>query len=131
MLEDASNSIAILVNPMSGEEFNVRRYSTSIGRDLGNDVVVASDRTLSRQHALVQFINGQFYVQDLHSKNGTRLNGAAVTNLMKQLKSGDELSVGLTRLIFLLIPAAEMPTWDSGILTETVDPVVPRALVTR
>ncbi|MBX9573188.1 MAG: FHA domain-containing protein [Candidatus Obscuribacterales bacterium] len=131
MLEDASNSIAILVNPMSGEEFNVRRYSTSIGRDLGNDVVVASDRTMSRQHALVQFINGKFYVQDLQSKNGTRLNGGAVTNMMKVLNSGDELSVGLTRLIFLLIPAADIASWDSGAMTETVDPVVPRALAAR
>ncbi len=130
MLEDASNSIAILVNPMSGEEFNVRRYSTSIGRELGNDVVIASDRTMSRQHALVQYIDGKFYVQDLHSKNGTRLNGSSVSN-MKALASGDELSVGLTRLIFLLVPAPQMPAWESGVLTETVDPVVPRSLVSR
>lgn len=130
MLEDAGNSIAILVNPMSGEEHNVRRYSTSIGREMGNDVVVTSDRTLSRQHALVQFINGKFYVQDLQSKNGTRLNGAAVSSL-QLLKSGDELSVGLTRLIFLLIPSAELNTRIVGSVTESVDPVVPRSLIAR
>lgn len=129
MLEDASCSIALLINPSTGEEFNLRRYSTSIGRDLGNDVVLASDKALSRQHALIQFINGSFYVQDLQSKNGTRLNGGAVTTL-RPLRSGDEIAVGLTRLVFLLMPSISRK-WGSEIITETVDPVVGRQLAVR
>lgn len=129
MLEDASCSIALLINPSTGEEFNLQRYSTSIGRDLGNDVVVASDKALSRQHALIQFINGSFYVQDLQSKNGTRLNGGAVTTL-RPLRSGDEIAVGLTRLVFLLRPSISRK-WGSEIITETVDPVVGRQLAVR
>lgn len=129
MLEDASCRIALLINPSTGEEFNLQRYSTSIGRDLGNDVVVASDKALSRQHALIQFINGSFYVQDLQSKNGTRLNGGAVTTL-RPLRSGDEIAVGLTRLVFLLRPSISRK-WGSEIITETVDLVVGRQLAVR
>lgn len=130
MSEDVSNSIALLVNPVSGEEFNICRYSTSIGRELANDLVIASDKTISRQHAIVQVINGKFYVQDLGSKNGTRLNGEQISGMVP-LSSADEVSFGLTRLIFLLLPSNNSNGWSRPVITETLDPVVPRPLVTK
>lgn len=136
MSDDASNRIAILVNPMTGEEFKVRRRSTSIGREFGNDVII-SDRTLSRHHAVLQVVDEQFYLQDLESKNGTRLNGYPVSNQVV-LKSGDEISVGLTRLIFLLIPARELKqgfagSLGSGVATDPTigDTKIPCALIAR
>jgi len=103
MWENAGSCIAVLVDRRTGDEFNIRRYSTSIGREIGCDVVLNVDKTISRQHALVQFRDGKFFLQDLVSKNGTRLNGKRVEQLT-ELRNGDEVTIGLTQLIFVLIP---------------------------
>lgn len=118
----------ILVNPASGDRYSLVRYSTSIGREFGNDIVLSCDRTISRQHAVVQYINGTFHIEDLGSKNGTRLNGTAVTERMP-IGPGDEIVLGITRLIFLLVPReprrraerASVPTTENLVH----DPVVP------
>lgn len=121
---------AILVNPMTGEEHNLVRYSSSIGREIGNDIILSVDRTISRQHALVQYINGSFFVEDLGSKNGTRLNGKRIAD-RSALVPGDEISVGISRLIFLLVPtqASRQAELMRSPRTETItDPVVPQPL---
>lgn len=124
-MDDAGSCIAILVDKRTGEEFNIRRYATSIGREIGNDLIIASDKTISRQHAQIQFKDGAFLVQDLNSKNGTRVNGSKVVELTK-LKSGDEVSLGLTQMIFLLVPNRSNLDRIAAIRTETIpDPVIP------
>ena len=129
MWEDAGSCIAVLVDRRTGEEFNISRYSTSLGRDLGNDLILNSDKTISRQHALIQYTNGRFHVQDLSSKNGTRLNGAKLGQLT-ELRNGDEITLGLTQLIFILIPQAIVNIPIPGMRTETlVEAVAPGALV--
>lgn len=130
MLEDAGSCIALLIDRRTGDEFNISRYAISIGRELGNDLAIVADKTISRQHAQIQFMDGEFHLQDLNSKNGTRLNGKKITRLA-QLQSGDEICLGLTQLIFLLIPQTGVPAVQS-VKTETiVDPVVPRVVAAR
>lgn len=96
-------TIALLVNPMSGQEFNLARYSVSIGREIGNDVVLATDKTVSRQHAIVHHLNGDYFLEDLNSKNGSWINGTPVKS-KTAMNSGDEVRIGITRLVFLLVP---------------------------
>jgi pSer/pThr/pTyr-binding forkhead associated (FHA) protein len=98
-----SATIALLVNPLSGQEFNLARYSVSIGREIGNDVVLSTDKTISRQHAIVHHLNGEYFLEDLNSKNGSRVNGNPVKS-KTSLSSGDEVCIGITRLVFLLVP---------------------------
>lgn len=117
MWENAGSCIAVLIDRRTGEEFNIRRYSTSIGREIGCDVVLNVDKTISRQHALVQFREGKFFVQDLSSKNGTRLNGRKVDHLT-ELKNGDEVAIGLTQLIFVLIPQSFVSVPAAGSTSE-------------
>lgn len=100
----AGNSIAVLVDRRTGSEFNISRYSVTLGREVGNDLVVTLDKTVSRQHANIIYVDGKFYIQDLQSKNGTRLNGTKVLE-RSELKSGDEITIGLTQMIFVLIPS--------------------------
>lgn len=123
-MRNDANSLAVLVDRRTGEEFSICRYSTSVGRDMGNDFVINEDKTISRQHALIQFVDGKFHVQDLESKNGTRLNGKRIS-AMVPLRSGDEISLGLTQLIFILIPkhCVELPV--AATRTQTLaEPVV-------
>jgi pSer/pThr/pTyr-binding forkhead associated (FHA) protein len=119
MWEDAGNCIAVLVDRRTGEEFNISRYSISIGREIGNDIVLNVDKTISRQHAAIQYVDGKFHVQDLTSKNGTRLNGKKVTE-MAALRTGDEITVGLTQLIFVLVPNRLADVAVLGSKTETI-----------
>ncbi|TDF67074.1 FHA domain-containing protein [Cupriavidus sp. L7L] len=49
---------------------------------------------LSRRHARIFAEQGVVYVADLGSKNGTRVNGAAVARQPAQLRDGDELAFG-------------------------------------
>ncbi|MBP0632519.1 FHA domain-containing protein [Cupriavidus sp. AcVe19-1a] len=49
---------------------------------------------LSRRHARIFAEQGAVYVADLGSKNGTRVNGAAVARQPAQLRDGDEVAFG-------------------------------------
>src|ERR1051326_4238127 len=64
-----------------------------LGRTGDNRIVVPNE-WVSRQHALVQRIeNGQYYLFDLGSRNGTFLNGVRVT-VPVPLNDGDRISLG-------------------------------------
>ncbi len=53
---------------------------------------VFADPTVSRQHALLRFRDGTWVLQDLHSTNGTTVNGARVARC--QLRPGDLVMLG-------------------------------------
>lgn len=58
-----------------------RRFSTPevvIGRDPTCEMVL-DDPTVSNNHARLSYHHGQWWLEDLHSTNGTALNGVAVT----------------------------------------------------
>lgn len=124
-----AQTIALLVNTRTGHEYNIQRYSASIGREIGNDIPLPTDKTISRQHAFVCSVDGRYYVEDAGSKNGTWLNGDAITSRV-ELVSGDEIRVGITRLLFLLVPDRFSPDADisnpasnTQTLIDTVIPV--------
>ena len=50
----------------------------SLGRSAGNDVVLNSPY-LSGRHARIYFKDGDYFIEDLGSRNGTRVDGVAVT----------------------------------------------------
>ncbi len=57
-----------------------------------------SDPQLSRRHCQFSFENGQLYVEDLESRNGTKLNGELVRGKCP-LKHGDHVTVGSHELV--------------------------------
>jgi hypothetical protein len=63
----------------------------TVGRDVRCDVVV-TDPTVSRQHARLLFRDCGWVIQDLHSTNGTAVNGIRVGR--SQLYPGDHLLLG-------------------------------------
>lgn len=66
-----------------------------VGRHPSCDVVLRSPY-VSRRHARLAFRDGNWIVHDLHSRNGTRLNGVSVGR--SGLRPGDELTIGAHRL---------------------------------
>jgi hypothetical protein len=84
-------SIMLLVEsgPLQGERFTVTPPCT-IGRK-ECDVILA-DRLVSRHHAELKIVGHSLVIEDLVSKNGTRVNGYKVTT--KQLIQNDLISIG-------------------------------------
>ena len=72
-----------------------------IGRDASNDVVLV-DETVSNRHASVWVQDGEIWVEDFKSTNGTSLNGARVTAPAKA-KTGDIVEVGRKGTRFSLV----------------------------
>ena len=68
-----------------------------LGRDPGCDIPLMDD-TVSTRHAQLAYHHGQWWLEDLGSTNGTRLNKNFVT-MPTVLTSGDEIQCGKTRLI--------------------------------
>ena len=62
-----------------------------LGRDEQCDVVL-DDTSVSRQHAAIYERSDGFYVEDLESTNGTRVNGELVRTTI--LDSGDRIQLG-------------------------------------
>jgi serine phosphatase RsbU (regulator of sigma subunit)/pSer/pThr/pTyr-binding forkhead associated (FHA) protein len=54
--------------------------------------IVLDSGAVSRQHAKITFNNGEYYVQDLGSRNGTIVNGETIQSL-HHLQDGDKLKI--------------------------------------
>lgn len=80
---------------LARDVYYLHREETVLGREQA-DIVFSDDPFLSRRHAMLSFENGQFYLSDLGSSNGTavRCRGEQL------LTSGDQFRVGRHLLRF-------------------------------
>lgn len=72
---------------------------TTVGSAASNCVVVASDPSVSRLHAVFERFEPGWSLRDLGSSNGTFVNGERLINA-SVLRQGDEIRMGRTRLVF-------------------------------
>jgi len=68
---------------------------TTLGRTTENTVSFVSDSNVSRYHAEIEWRDGEFWLIDLGSSNGTSLNGKPVKG-DKKINDGDEILLGGT-----------------------------------
>ena len=80
-----------------GQLFVLEGDSAVLGRHPDCDVVLESG-AVSRQHARIINVDGSFYIEDLHSRNGTFHNGRSVQD--RQLLSEND-EVGICELVFV------------------------------
>lgn len=71
----------------------------TIGRTSDADIVIMSDR-VSRRHADVYALEGDFWICDLGSTNTTNVNGKNLTNAPHKLNHGDVVELGGYQLRF-------------------------------
>src|ERR1700676_64952 len=83
-------------------EFKANGEVIVIGRSQGADDVdidLGNDTRVSRRHARITQENDRFWLEDLGSRHGTRLNGTEIKGAGKRLlESPGEVLIGDTRL---------------------------------
>jgi Protein of unknown function (DUF3662)/Inner membrane component of T3SS, cytoplasmic domain len=94
----SSPAARLRVIPGDGEEHlcDFDGSSLTVGRAADNDLVLADGR-VSRHHARITGRRGTLVYTDLGSTNGSRVNGAPVSELV--LGAGDRIELGDTTLI--------------------------------
>lgn len=103
-IEGLPSGSALLVvkrGPNAGSRFLLDRPATSAGRHPNSDIFL-EDVTVSRRHAEFRRENGEFWIVDIGSLNGTYVNRKPVQSAV--LANGDEIQVGKFRLVFLTRP---------------------------
>ena len=91
--------LRILTGNMSGKSFPLG-FETVIGRVRGD--VILEDASVSKEHAKVLFLGNKYVVENLSSTNPVIVNGEKI-QAQKELKSGDEIIIGLIKMQFRLI----------------------------
>ncbi len=94
-----------------GQLFPLDCERAILGRHPECDIVLESG-AVSRHHARILAMDGEFYVEDMNSRNGTFVNGQAVEGRLR-LDEGDQLSV--CDLVFVFhrrLPGAPPQTED-------------------
>ena len=93
-----------IAGPFQGQTLSLPEGEVSIGREPANQLW-AADAALSRRHCSLVRNGADIRIRDLGSRNGTRVNSVPVTE--QSLQHGDEISVGLSLLLFLQESATE------------------------
>lgn len=91
--------------PNVGEVFPLEATEISIGREIGN-VIVISDAEVSRRHAKLTWLGAGYFIEDAGSTNGTFVNNQRIT-APHALKAGDLVS--LSESISLVFEATGDP----------------------
>ena len=87
-----------IVDLFDGERYELNMWETSIGRSNSCDVVITYE-TMSRSQAVIARRNDSWYIHDLQSKSGVKVNGKKVEK-KQTIKDGDILTLGNMRFRF-------------------------------
>ncbi len=83
-----------------------------IGRDRGCQIIVRDDR-VDPEHAKVHAQGSDWWVTDLESETGTKINGLAMLSGESRLKGGDVITIGMAEVRFSEEDPKEGPEPDS------------------
>ena len=90
-------TLLVLNSDFRGREFILSGRSARIGRSRECEIQMDL-ASISRHHAIVEEVDGRFYVRDLGSRNGIRVGDRPVTQA--ELCDGEEITVGEVLLRF-------------------------------
>ncbi len=71
----------------AGERMPVNKDRFIIGRGKQSSDLTIKDPNVSRQHAMIEFLNGQYYMVDMGSTNGVEYNGQRIQR--RPISEGD------------------------------------------
>ncbi|RYX80356.1 FHA domain-containing protein [bacterium] len=80
------------------KEVQITKDKTSLGRRPYNDIVI-DNLAVSGEHAVMQLVGTDVFIEDLNSTNGTYINGKAVKKQL--LQHNDTVEIGKYKIKFL------------------------------
>jgi hypothetical protein len=89
--------LEFMMGPMANQTLPLSDDVTTIGSVAGNTVILA-DPAVSKKHAGIRKVEGNFELADLGSSNGVYVNGQKVPK--KTLVVGDVIRVGNSEAVF-------------------------------
>lgn len=99
-------SLSVIQGADQGKRFEFTSTPLALGRDSSNAIRL-QDTEISRRHAELRRESEGYRVVDLHSANGTFVNGKPVDQTV--LRSGDRIQLGQTVMLFHEGSAAARP----------------------
>src|SRR5215218_4995660 len=103
----------IVEHPAHASAAPVHDGTLTVGRGADNDIVL-DHPTVSRHHAIIERIAGEYFIEDLKSRNGTRVNARTVRE-RRPLQGGDKIRFGQVRVTFVIA------TDDAGSSTPSLE----------
>jgi hypothetical protein len=81
------------------KEVQITKDKTTLGRRPYNDIVI-DNLAISGEHAVLQMVGNDVFIEDLNSTNGTYINGKAIKKQL--LADNDTVEIGKYKIKFLL-----------------------------
>ena len=121
-------SLEIIVNEQGDTHHLILRDQTTVGRTAQSRIQI-SEPYISTNHAVITQTDGDYYIEDRGSKNGTFLNGESVEG-PQQIKEGDILRFGLAacKVVETQVSTSSLAGVSSG-QGSVLNPVGPAAAV--
>jgi pSer/pThr/pTyr-binding forkhead associated (FHA) protein len=91
--------VILKLNNKVVKELKIDQKKIIIGRDTTSDIQI-DNIAVSREHAMIIKGPNYYFIEDMHSKNGTFVNGKIITK--KFLKIDDEILIGKHSLQIIL-----------------------------
>jgi len=92
-------AIAFL-DSMGGTKHEIFKFPSTIGKKESNDVVI-DGQYVSRNHAVLDKKDGLFYLTDINSANGTKVNNERIEGTI-QIRPKDKIEFGPYKTVFIL-----------------------------
>ena len=86
------------------KEVQITKDKTTLGRRPYNDIVI-DNLAVSGEHAVLQMVGSDVFIEDLNSTNGTYINGKAIKKQL--LTHNDTVEIGKYKIKFLVDDSGE------------------------
>ena len=115
------------------KEVQLTKDKTTLGRRPYNDIVI-DNLAVSGEHAVLQMVGQDVYIEDQNSTNGTYINGRAVKRQL--LQHNDTVEIGKYKIKYLLEDSADYEKtmilkpgqMPAGAATRPLPPTLPGGL---
>jgi len=101
----ASLAVVTSVEHITGEIFEITG-SAIIGRSKDSDIEI-SDKSVSRKHAEIFFEDESYYIRDLGSINGIKIDGRRIMTNTNILNDGNQIQLGTETILEFSYTASE------------------------